>query len=235
MVQSDEPAVVLSSLARLSNPSFSDACAIELSEGTETPFRVCFPMPGAGELLAGPGSVHATASTPPVAFKAVITKFQAESGHGYPSFAGIIVHSWATRDPTEDDAIIARLLVDHALAIIHSARVAEAAARADSRAAKLAIDLITSRIEGEAIGILMAKHDLTRAGAASMLRNASHSSGRELSEIAAGVTHAGDLDALSRRDARTPGLVAHLQVAASRGRPTTRAEILDDSSLGRRS
>ena len=43
-----------------------------------------------------------------------MTKFQAASGHGYPSFAGIIVHSLATRDPTEDDAIIARPLVDHA-------------------------------------------------------------------------------------------------------------------------
>ncbi len=30
---SDEPAVVLSSLARSSTPSFSDGCAIELSEG----------------------------------------------------------------------------------------------------------------------------------------------------------------------------------------------------------
>jgi hypothetical protein len=90
-------------------------------------------MPGAGELLPGPGCVHATASTAPVAFKSVMTKFQAGSGHGYPSFAGIIVHSLATRDPTEDDAIIARPLVDHALAIMHSARLAEAAAQANSR------------------------------------------------------------------------------------------------------
>jgi hypothetical protein len=123
-------------------------------------------MPGAGELLAGPGSVHATASTPPVAFKTVTTKFHAESGHGYPSFAGIVVHSWATRDPTEDDAIIARLLVNHALAIMHRPRLAQAVARADSRAAKLAIDLITSRIESEAAGILVAKHNVTLAGAA---------------------------------------------------------------------
>jgi hypothetical protein len=109
-------------------------------------FRVCFPLPGAGELLAGPGS-----STPRPAHR---------QSHLRPS------------------------------------------------PAKLAIDLITSRIEGEATGILMAKHNVTRAGAASMLRNASNSSRRELSEIAAGVTHAGDLDALSRRDAYTPRLVA---------------------------
>jgi hypothetical protein len=43
---SDEPAVVPSSLARSSGLCFSDACVIELSEGTEAPFRVCFPKTG---------------------------------------------------------------------------------------------------------------------------------------------------------------------------------------------
>jgi hypothetical protein len=76
------------------------------------------------------------------------------SGYGYPSFAGLVVYSWIDRDPTEDDAIIARLLVDLALAILQRERLAQSAARADSLAAKLAIDLITSRIEGEAIGFL---------------------------------------------------------------------------------
>jgi hypothetical protein len=58
-----EPAVVLSSLARSSNPSFSDACAIELSEGTETLFRVCFPALDEAELPDYAGPVDA-ADTP---------------------------------------------------------------------------------------------------------------------------------------------------------------------------
>jgi hypothetical protein len=142
---SDEPAVVLSSLARSSNPSFSDACAVELSEGTQPHFRVRFPMPDDDAPAACPD-----ACAPPATGKTIITPFQAGSGHGYASFAGVIVHSWAEREPTEDDAIIARLLVDLALAIVQRERFAQTAARADDRAANLAFELITGRLERRA-------------------------------------------------------------------------------------
>jgi ANTAR domain len=176
LVASDEPAVVLSSLARSSNPCFSDACAVELSEGTEPRFRVCFPLPGEEAFPAGRGPR-----------KTIVTTFQAGSGHGYQPFAGVVVHSWTDRDPTEADAIIARLLVDLALAIVQRERLAQLVARAEDRAAKLAIDLITSRVEGEATGILMAQHQITPNEAVSLLRQASCTSGRELHEVAAGV------------------------------------------------
>jgi hypothetical protein len=139
---SDEPAVVLSSLARSSIPSFSDACAVELSEGTQPHFRVRFPMPDDAACPDG--------SAPPVTGKAIITPFQVGSGHGYASFAGVILHSWAEREPTEDDAIIALLLVDLALAIVQRERFAQTAARADARAANLALELITGRLERRA-------------------------------------------------------------------------------------
>jgi hypothetical protein len=222
IVPSDEPAVVLSGLARSSNPCFSDACAIELSEGTEPLFRVCFPLPDEAGFLADAEPVRASANAPPVAMKSIITTFQAGSGHGYPSFAGIVVHSWAERDPTEDDAIIARLLVDRALAIVQHGRVAQAAARADSRAAKLAIEVITSRIEGEATGILMAKHQVTRAKAVCLLRQASQTRGRELHEIAASVLRAGDLVSPSRSDTGGPARAGYFHTAASHDHPPTR-------------
>jgi hypothetical protein len=222
IVPSDEPAVVLSSLARSSIPSFSDACALELSEGTATPFRVCFPMTGEDGLPARARSVQATASAPLAAMNSIITTFQAGSGHGYPSFAGIVVHSWAERDPSEDDAIIARLLVDRALAIVQHERLAQAAARADSRAAKLAIDLITSRIEGEATGILMATHQITRAKAARLIRQASQTRQRDRHEIAAGVVRAGDLDSLPHGDADRPAQPGCLHIAASHDQPSAR-------------
>jgi GAF domain-containing protein len=123
--------VVLSSLARFSNPSFSDACAIELSEGVDALFQVSFPMPGEAKLPAARQSARAGAS--PIAGRTVTTVFQAASGHGYPSFAGVVVHSWHERDPSEDDAIIARLLVDHALAVVQHERLAQSVARADDR------------------------------------------------------------------------------------------------------
>lgn len=218
IVVSDEPAVVLSSLARSSGPCFSDACAIELSEGTETPFRVCFPRTGEADFPPGAGFVRTGASPPPVAMKSIITRFQAGSGHGYPSFAGMVVHSWADRDPTGDDAIMARLLVDHALAIVQRERLAQAAARADSRAAKLTIDLITSRLEGEATGILMARHQITQEEAVRLLRRASRTSRRELPEIAASVVCAGGLASLSRSPADRPVQAGCLHIAAVRRR-----------------
>jgi hypothetical protein len=58
-VFSDEPAVVLSSLARSSHPHFSDACAVELSEGGTAIFQVSFPMPDESAFPAGSGSVPA--------------------------------------------------------------------------------------------------------------------------------------------------------------------------------
>jgi GAF domain-containing protein len=137
IVPSDEPAVVLSSLARASNPAFSDACAIELSEGVGALFQVSFPLPDDDLMPAAP-----QVGKP---WKSVATPFQAASAQGFGSFAGVLVHSWAERDPTEDDAIIARLLVGQALAILQRERMAAELARADDRAAKLAIELITRR------------------------------------------------------------------------------------------
>jgi hypothetical protein len=126
----------------------------------------------------------------------------------------MVIHAWTDRDPTEDDAIIARLLVDLALAILHRERLAQSVARADSRAAKLTIDLITSRIEGEATGILMANHQIKRGEAVGMLRRMSQTSQRQLHEAAADVVQAADLQQLpTAAPAVRPG---HLQ-----SRPST--------------
>jgi hypothetical protein len=209
--------VVLSSLARSSNPSFSDACAVELSQGTDDLFQVSFPMP---EEAAIPGStrcVPGESSAPPVAGKTVTTAFQAGPTHGHPAFAGFMVHSWVERVPTEDDAVVAQLIVDLALAIVQTERLAQSAARADDRAAKLAVELITSRVEGEAVGILMAKHQVRREEAVSMLRRMSWSSHRELHEVAADVVYTEDLQRLLEGCASSPDRGGHLHIAASDG------------------
>jgi hypothetical protein len=211
IVRSDEPAVVLSSLARASTSSFSDTCAIELSDGTEDLFHVSFPMPDDAAFPDEAGLV------PSAAGKTVTTTFLAGSGHGYPGFAGVVAHHWVDRGPTEDDAIIARLLVDLALSVVQQQRLARSAARADDRAAKLAIELITSRIEGEAIGILMATHRAAHDEAVGLLRQASWASQRKLHEVAADVVRSGDLQWLASSRAAGPVRPTHLHVAASHG------------------
>jgi hypothetical protein len=213
VVRSDEPAVVLSSLARSSNSSFSDACAVELSEGADDLFHVSFPMPG-DAAFPGPSG-----PAPLVAAKTVTTTFRAGSSHGYPAFAGVVVHQWIDREPTEDDAIIARLLVDLALAIVAQERLAQSAARADDRAAKLAMELITGRVEGEAAGILMAEHRATHEEAVTLLRQAAWASQRKLHEVAADVVRSRDLQRLL--SSGTGGHVrrTRLHVAAPPGPP----------------
>jgi hypothetical protein len=216
LVASAEPAVVLSSLARSCNPAFSDSCTVELSEGVDDLFRVTFPMPGAGP--------------PAVTGKAVSTSFRAAAALGHPSFAGMVVHSWAERDPTEDDAIIARLLVDRAVALVHAERLAATAARADERAAKLAIELITSRVEGEAIGILATKHQAAREEALWLLRQASHASHRKLYEVATDVVRTGDLERPPHRGASSS---ARRDGGEQRARPVAVASLAGMKAVGR--
>jgi hypothetical protein len=206
IVSSDEPAVVLSSLARACNPSFSDACAVELSEGVDRLFHVSFPMPDNA----------APAGAPQAAAKTVTTAFHAASGFGYPAFAGVVVHSWIGRDPVADDAILARLLVDRALAIVQHERLAQSAARADERAAKLAIDLITSHVEGKAIGLLMAKHQVAEDEAVSLLRQLSWMGQRQVHEAAADLVRTADLQRGSHSCASSPDPREHLHLVALR-------------------
>lgn len=214
--------VALSSLARASCPSFSDACAVQLSEGADALFRVSFPRPDEAVFATGLGSIPDGTGASPAAVSTITTAFQAVASHGYPSCAGVVVHSWVDRDLAEEDVIIVRLLVDCALAIVQHERLAQSAARADDRAAKLAIDLITSRIEGEAIGILMAKQQVTEEEAVGLLRRVSWTRQRSVHEAAAGVVHTQDLRRLLETCAAGPARHEHLRVAPSHYQTTAK-------------
>jgi hypothetical protein len=162
--------VALSSLARSCSTWFSDICGVELSEGTEPIFRVCFPMGGEAGAAAGAASLDDIAVSSMPAGRIVATPFHAPSSHGYAAFAGVFTCGWADRVPAEADVIIARLLVEGTMGIIGRQRAIEAAARAEARAAKLAVDLISARREGEGTGVLMATLHVSRAEALLMLR-----------------------------------------------------------------
>jgi hypothetical protein len=221
LAASPEPAVVLSSLARCSAGWFSDICSVELSEGVEPLFRVAFAAGGGQAPVCGSGKQAG----------AVSTAFQAESTPGFPAYAGIMVHCWQARQPTEDDAIIARLLVDRAVAVVVSERLAQCRARADQRAAKLASELITSRAEGEAVGILTARHDAGRQEALRLLRRASQASQRTLYEVATDVIRGADLGHWPEPPG-TGAPRAGLHIAASDGRTIARPARTAKESLG---
>jgi hypothetical protein len=191
--RSAEPAVVLSSLARTCVPSFSDGCAVELSEGLDPVFRVSYPLPGDDPAPEGNASGGNRSPAGPITDKVVTTSFQMPSAFGRPSFAGHVIHSWKLRIPAASGALIARLLVDEALAVVRYERLAEAAAEAETRSAQLALEAMTGRAIGEATGIVMATRHLAKTAAADLLKAASRQSGRTLHEVALEVVHAGAL------------------------------------------
>ena len=184
--RSAEPAVVLSSLARLSVPCFSDGCELELSEGLDPVFEVSFPLPGEEPVQRS----RSSRCNEPPAGAAVITAFDMPSDHGRPSFSGHVIHSWTLRVPTAEDAVIARMLVDHALEVVRYERLAEIARTAEDRSAWLAREAMANRSIGEAIGIEMATRHLQRTAAIELLKDASRRSGRSLHEISVDVVRA---------------------------------------------
>jgi hypothetical protein len=212
--RSAEPAVVLSSLARSSVPSFSDGCHVELSEGLEPMFRVSYPLAGDESAPEGHASYDDDSQPAWAAHNVVTTSFEIPSTFGRPSSAGLMIHSWNARIPTASEAIIARLLVDEALALVRHERLAEVAAQADRRSAQLAVETITARTIGEATGIVMATRHLTNSAAVDLLKVASRHSGRTLRDLAYEVVHAGGLTygpnepaaSLQRDSARAPNL-----------------------------
>ena len=182
--RSAEPVVVLSSLARLSVASFSDGCIVEVSEGLEPLFRVAYPLdddePGTRNAATPVGVPQARRSPGRI----VTTPFTLASEFGRPACAGRVIHSWRLAAPGDCEALIARLLVDHALAMVRYERLAEAAAEADARSARSALEALTARAIGQATGLLMASENLSEAAASRVLQSLSRESERSLGEIA---------------------------------------------------
>ena len=194
LVPSSEPAVVLSSLARSCVPSFSDGCSVELSEGTDPMFHVSYPLCDEEQAADGPPSGAGEPPAESAADSVVTTSFEMPAGSGCPSYAGVMVHSWHARIPAESDSIIARLVVDRAIALIQHERLAEAAGSADERSAQLALETMTSRAIGEATGIIMATRSMTNVDAFDVLKRIGRRAERNVYDIALEVVRAGALE-----------------------------------------
>lgn len=179
---SDDPNVTFARLARACVPAFADACQVELSDGREPPFRVRHPPDPAD----GPGQAEARAVGPrPV----LLTPFRVAARTGYPSCAGMVTHWWAGREPTTNDAVIADLMVKHAVALVDLARLTAAAAAAEDRAASLALEAISGRVISLATGIVMHQRSLPQDDAEHVLRQAATAAGSSLPAVAASVVH----------------------------------------------
>jgi ANTAR domain len=195
---SDDPVVTFSGLPAACVPAFADGCQVELSDGAEPPFRVTYPAspPDGPEpvtaLSPGPDACGSAPSDPG---ELLVTPFQVPSRTGHPSYAGVVTHWWTGRAPAESDAVIADLMVRHLIALVDHERLMAAVARAEDRAASLALEAISGRTISLAVGIVMHQHGTAADDAEDLLRQSAGMTSRSLHQVAASVVRSGTLGA----------------------------------------
>lgn len=184
--RSDDPVVTFAGLPRACVPRFADGCQVELSDGVERPFRAVHPAgpadcPGPAAVCSvGPGHV-------------LLTPFRAASRTGYPSYAGVVTYWWTGRAPSESDAAVADLVVRHLIALVDHERLMVAVARAEDRAASLALEAISGRTINLATGVVMHQYGLAPDDAEDLLRRSARMAARGLAQVAAHVVRSGAL------------------------------------------
>jgi ANTAR domain len=193
---SDDPVVTFAGLPAVCVPEFADGCQVELSDGAESLLRLTYPPSRADR----PERIAAHA---PGSGQLLLTPFRVASRTGYPSYAGVVTHWWTRRTPSDSDAAIADLMVKHLIALVDHERLMAAVARAEDRAASLALEAISGRTINLATGIVMHQNGLAPEEAENQLRQSARAAGLGLLQVAASVV----------RCASPPG------AAASRSRP----------------
>jgi hypothetical protein len=173
---SDDPIVTFAGLPRACVPEFADGCQVELSDGAEPLFRVRHPASAAD----GPDQM-------------LLTPFRVVSRIGYPSYAGVVTHWWTGRAPSQSDAALADLMVKHLIALVDHERLMTAVARAEDRAASLALEAISGRTVNLAIGVVMHQNGLAPDDAEDLLRQSASMAGMGLAQMAASVVCSGAL------------------------------------------
>ena len=179
---SDDPVVTFAGLPRVCVPEFADGCQVELSDGAEPLFRV-----------TSADGLEGTAARPVGPDQVLLTPFQVASRTGYPSYAGVVTQWWSGRTPSESDAVIADLMVKHLIALVDHERLMSAVARAEDRAASLALEAISGRTINLAIGIVMHQTGLPADDAEDLLRQSARTAEIDLAQMAASVVRSGTL------------------------------------------
>jgi hypothetical protein len=183
---SDDPTVTFAGLPRACVPEFADGCQVELSDGTGPPFRVTY--------LAN--SADDPARTVPHRVgpdRMLLTPFRVASRTGYPSYAGVVTHWWTDRAPSGGDAAVADLMVRHLIGLVDHERLMAAVARAEDRAASLALEVISGRTINLAVGIVMHQNGLAPDAAEDLLRRSARMAAMPLPQLAASVVRSGAL------------------------------------------
>jgi hypothetical protein len=207
---SGDPVVTFARLPRACVPEFADGCQVELSDGAEPLFRAGHPV-GASD---GP---ERSAARPVGSGQMLLTPFHVVPRAGYPSYAGIVTHWWTGRAPSGSDAVVADLMVKHLIALVDHERLMAAVARAEDRAASVALEAISGRTINLAVGIVMHQKELAPDDAEDLLRREARRAGRGLAQVAASVVRSGALAGSSAPQSRPGPAVRDLVLVPADG------------------
>lgn len=193
---SPEPAVMFSRVADVCASRLASACLVSLIErADEAPYHVragvtavdsvSRPAPDAHEIR----SAHHTIDRHRIVLPVVPPPTPDEM-----PYRGRLELFWRSgHQPGSVDMVLAQVVVDHAVAEVHRARMAEQLRIDRARAANLEIALKSNRDIGMATGILMARHVVTAEDAFRLLVRVSQLTHRKLRDIATEVILTGTL------------------------------------------
>jgi hypothetical protein len=190
LVASGEPDVVLSSLARLCVPAFSDGCSVELHTDEQTVYRIRYPRGRTHRLAGVVRTVNRFEDESEFSAVVRVPIGPAEGTFGAP-YHGEMIHVWKEYQPGRGDRGLAELLVDRAQRIIEQRRLADALADAAALTDRMRQAIAAGRGIDSALDKLRTLHLRDQAGY-EMLRRAGEEAEQLLEGLAElGIPHTG--------------------------------------------
>jgi hypothetical protein len=193
-----EPAVVFKSLTRVVVPLFCDASTVWISAaGQQQPTHISFRVAGSDgyEHLPGPHDARPVSSNfadldgALLGEDTVVIPINPTIVQGQHPFRGVLTMSFHGVRPTVTHVLVGHLLVERAISLVQREQLV-------AKANNLHRALDSNREIGAAMGILMARHQLTSDQAFDLLRRTSQRAHRKIVAIAADVIETGELELL---------------------------------------
>lgn len=187
-----EPSVVFKSLTRVAVPLLCDASSVWISIAGQPPSHTSFRVTDSDgcEQCADPeglGSGSRNAGDAVVGEDTVTIPIDPPVVEGQLAYRGALTMSFHGSRPTLTHLLVGHLLVERAIALVQREQLV-------SKVDNLNRALRSNREIGSAMGILMARHQLTSNQAFDLLRRISQRTHRKLIAIAAEVVETGALD-----------------------------------------
>jgi hypothetical protein len=184
-----DPLPVFRSLTRVVVPRLCDSSTVRLCIGGQSSqlgYRVTSST-GYEQDGSDTGAEYAEPGADALRHDLVTVPIEPSAVEGQPSYRGVLTMRFYGLRPTLAHLLFGQLLVEHAIALVQREQQT-------AKIANLQCALSSNREIGAAMGILMARHQLTATQAFDLLRRTSQHCHRRIVAIAAEVIETGALD-----------------------------------------